>query len=60
MVTREWARLLERRNRSLFEDGLNATARVYGLVVVTRNVRDFESFEVHVLDPFPATQRNQD
>lgn len=29
-----------------------ATARVHGLTVVTRNVRDFKSFDVPVLDPF--------
>jgi predicted nucleic acid-binding protein len=29
-----------------------ATARVHDLVVATRNRRDFEQFEVEVLDPF--------
>jgi predicted nucleic acid-binding protein len=29
-----------------------ATARVHDLIVVTRNVRDFEPFGVTVLNPF--------
>jgi hypothetical protein len=29
-----------------------ATALVHGLVVVTRNVRDFERFGVQILNPF--------
>ena len=29
-----------------------AVARIHGLTVVTRNVRDFEQFGVEILDPF--------
>jgi predicted nucleic acid-binding protein len=37
----------------LLEDAMiAATARVRGLVVVTRNLRDFETFRVDVLNPF--------
>jgi predicted nucleic acid-binding protein len=32
-----------------------ATADVHGLTVVTRNVRDFEAFNVPALNPFVAT-----
>lgn len=60
-IAREWARLVERRNRSLFEDALiAATARVHGLVIVTRNTRDFETFGVSVLDPFLYGERTPD
>jgi hypothetical protein len=31
-----------------------ATAAVYGLTIVTRNVRDFRHFGVKTLDPFKA------
>ena len=31
---------------------LAATARVHGLTLVTGNVRDFQSFEVKLLNPF--------
>jgi predicted nucleic acid-binding protein len=31
-----------------------ATARVHGLTVVTRNVKDFELAAVQVLNPFAA------
>ena len=29
-----------------------ATARVHGMTVATRNVKDFEQADVHVLNPF--------
>ena len=32
-----------------------ATALVHGLTVVTRNVRDFRTAKVDVLDPFEGT-----
>jgi predicted nucleic acid-binding protein len=54
---REWARLMHRASDALFEDAIiAATARLHGLVVVTRNVADFRNFEVEVVNPF-ATPR---
>jgi predicted nucleic acid-binding protein len=48
-----WARLMHRRADDLIEDALiAATARVHGLTVVTRNVRDFEPFAVATFNPF--------
>lgn len=50
---REWAKLMERKSSDLTGDAmLAATARIRGLVVVTRNVRDFAIFGVEVLNPF--------
>jgi hypothetical protein len=50
---REWARLMEGRSDDLLEDAMiAATARVRGLTVATRNVRDFKGFAVEVLNPF--------
>jgi predicted nucleic acid-binding protein len=52
-VFREWARLMADSPVQLAQDAMiAATARVHGLMVVTRNVRDFKSFDVPVLDPF--------
>lgn len=52
-VFREWARLMHRKSDTLTTDALiAATAIVHRLVVVTRNVRDFEPFGVPTLDPF--------
>lgn len=52
---REWARLMEGRSDQLLEDAMiAATARVRGLIVATRNVRDFKSLAVDVLNPFTA------
>lgn len=50
---REWARLMEGRSDSLLEDAMiAATAKVRGLIVVTRNVRDFKALAVETLNPF--------
>jgi toxin FitB len=47
------ARLMHRRSDELFEDAMiAATARVHGLKVVTRNVRDFRDFAVDVFNPY--------
>ena len=52
---REWARLMAGKSDQLLEDAMiAATARVRGLVVVTRNVRDFAMFRVEVLNPFKS------
>jgi toxin FitB len=54
---RIWARLVHHRSDDLIEDAMiAATALRHGLTVVTRNVRDFESFGVQVLNPF-VTER---
>jgi len=60
-IFREWARLMRGRSNPKWEDGLiAATARIHRLIVVTRNVRDFEGFAVEVFNPFPAAQEGQD
>jgi len=52
---REWARLMHRRSDTLLQDAMIAAiARTNRLIVVTRNVRDFEPFDVPVLDPFTS------
>jgi predicted nucleic acid-binding protein len=50
---RIWARLMHHRTDDIIEDAMiAATAAVHHLTVVTRNVRDFESFGVLTLNPF--------
>jgi hypothetical protein len=48
-----WARLMHRKSDTLYEDAMTAAiARVNRLTVVTRNVADFASFGVALLNPF--------
>ena len=52
---KEWARLKHRKSDTLIEDAMiAATAVVHDLVVVTRNVRDFEAFGTPTLNPFES------
>ena len=52
---RQCARLMDGKPDRLLEDAMiAATARVHRLTVVTRNTRDFEPFEVGLLNPFSA------
>lgn len=59
-VAELWGRLLARSEKHVFDTGLAATALVHGLVVVTRNVKDFRGRGVRLLDPFrtrPAVEK---
>lgn len=52
-AVREWAKLMHRQSDTLYEDAMiAATVRTQGLTVVTRNVADFKTLGVDVLDPF--------
>ncbi len=54
-IFRRWAQLMHGRPDHHIEDGLiAATALVHGLIVVTRNVRDFEPFGVQLINPFTS------
>ena len=53
MIYREWARLMAGTSDDLAADAMiAATARIHGMVIVTRNVKDFRSFGVKLLNPF--------
>lgn len=51
-VVEEWTRMLGAKNKDQWDMALAATARVHGLVLVTRNTKDFEGRGVRLLDPF--------
>ena len=51
-VAEEWGRLTATRSGSIVDSLMAATARVYGLTLVTRNVRDVEWTGVSYLNPF--------
>jgi len=51
-VSAEWARMLAASGRNDRDTALAATARVYGLVLVTRNVKHVVGRDILVLDPF--------
>ena len=58
VVFRAWARLMHRTSNTLYEDAMiAATAKVHKLTVATRNVKDFKSFGVSVVNPFVAAGR---
>jgi predicted nucleic acid-binding protein len=52
LVVNEWARMLGAKNKDRWDLALAATARVHGLVLVTRNTRDFMGRGVRLLNPF--------
>ena len=50
---REWARLMHRRSDTMTEDAMiAATAKLHHLIVVTRNVSDFDQLGVELTNPF--------
>ncbi|MDO8990143.1 MAG: type II toxin-antitoxin system VapC family toxin [Sideroxyarcus sp.] len=50
---RVWAKLMHRQSDTVYEDAMiAASAIVHHLTVVTRNVRDFERFNVPLFNPF--------
>ncbi|MCP3468113.1 type II toxin-antitoxin system VapC family toxin [Bradyrhizobium sp. CCGUVB23] len=51
-VVAEWTRMLGSKNKDRWDLALAATARVYDLILVTRNIKDFETRSVRLLDPF--------
>lgn len=57
MTCRTWARLMRGKSDTLADDArIAATAVVHGLVVVTRNGRDFVPFDVPTLNPFQTSR----
>lgn len=52
-IYREWATLIHGKSIDLNADAMiAATARITGLVVATRNVKDFDLFHVEIFNPF--------
>lgn len=52
---REWGRIMDGRPDQLLEDAMiAATARVYQLIVATRNEADFRRLAVRIVNPFKA------
>lgn len=50
---REAARMLQKQPMELMADAMiAATAKVNGLTIATRNIRDFERFNVALVNPF--------
>ncbi len=56
-VAAAWGEALADSEKHVDDVGLAATARVHGLVIVTRNVKDFAGRGVTLLDPFKAVRQ---
>ena len=56
-VAEEWGRLTAMRSGSVIDTLMAATAQVFGLVLVTRNVKDVAWTGVSCLNPFEALSR---
>ncbi|RXH15603.1 type II toxin-antitoxin system VapC family toxin [Bradyrhizobium guangzhouense] len=60
-VTREiadlWGELLAQREKHIDDTGLVATARVHGLVLATRNLKDISGRGATALDPFKTAPK---
>lgn len=56
-IFRAWAKLMHGKSDTLADDArIAATALMHDLIVVTRNVRDFQPFGVPTLNPFLETR----
>lgn len=54
---RDWARLMPGRPDAVLEDMMiAATARVHGLTLATRNLRDFQNIKLDLFNPFTSTK----
>ncbi len=51
-VVLEWGRLSAERSRNTADGLITATARVHDLILVTRNVTDFEDTGVSIINPW--------
>jgi predicted nucleic acid-binding protein len=58
-VAAAWGEALGESDKHVDDAGLAATALVHGLVVVTRNIKDFDGRGVTLLDPFKAGRRSR-
>ncbi|MFZ5931340.1 MAG: type II toxin-antitoxin system VapC family toxin [Pseudomonadota bacterium] len=56
-VANDWGRLSAQRKVPVIDGLLAATARVFDLVLVTRNVNDVTGLDVKILNPFASSPR---
>lgn len=59
-VAAVWGEMLAASDKHVDDAGLAATAIVHGLIVVTRNVKDFEGRGVKLIDPFKDVRNKRD
>ena len=57
MEALEWAELVGAKEKNVMDRALVAVAKVNGLVLVTRNLKDTRGFGVRLLDPFAKSPK---
>ncbi|AYG70599.1 type II toxin-antitoxin system VapC family toxin [Rhizobium sp. CCGE531] len=57
-VARRWGQMLGHSDKNIDDKGLAATALANGLVIVTRNVADFQERGVTIMDPFKKATKD--
>jgi len=57
LIADKWGEMLAERNANLLDTAVAATAAVHGMLVATRNLRDFRGRGVSLIDPFKSPAR---
>jgi predicted nucleic acid-binding protein len=57
LIADKWGELLAERNANVLDTAVAATAAIHGMMVATRNLRDFRRRGITLIDPFKMPAR---
>jgi hypothetical protein len=52
LIADKWGEMLAEHDANIMDTGVAATAAIHGMIVGTRNLRDFRSRGIRLIDPF--------